>query len=763
MWGCHLFKAVGLLSLLAWTNINFASAPASTASYEQSARPFLKQYCFSCHGPEEQKSDVRFDQFKHLTRDDAELWRLALESIESEEMPPEDEPQPSAEERQTFVQWLRGQLVTPELAGDGGQTLFDPSEGNRVDHEKLFDGTVKGQAWSPPRMWRRSQSQYDALMEELWVIPRLRNDYATHRDKPEFAHFGYARPFTQMDPEHFTNYSGGIHADLGTLKGLMDAGQQVALRLTQEESKYHRLHHPAQQIGYSRNEWNGFESAKPPNRAAVFEPFFDQGSTPTAEDQIAAIKYVFQLIQDRPPSKDELTRYGKFLSNNIEKNGPLAALRGLITTVIVSPEFVFRMEVGMSKPDEHGRRMLSPNELMYAIAYALTDGGPDAALLEAVESGKLTTRADVEREVRRILKEESIEKLPKLRFWQEFFGYPGAMDVFKERDGRRYFPELLIRDADQLVDYVLKQDRQVIRQLLTIDRYFVGYPTAGGNDELRAKWIEAEPQRVRERLEREKQRGRDVSKNPIALLLAQGKTIMPPARHNDASGWSKEYAKIYGFDAAAMAWSPQQPMEISEPRLGMLMHPAWLLAHSTNFDNDIVGRGHWVRERLLAGSMPDIPIGVEAQVPEDETKTLRQRMEVTREEYCWKCHKRMDPLGLPFEEFDHFGWHRTVEFSDKRKRKQHPLDTTGAIMFSSESGLDGPVKDARELVTRLADSERVRQSIIRHAFRFWMGRNEMLSDSPTLIAADNAYLESDGSFNEMLVSLLTSDSFLYRK
>ena len=44
-----------------------------------------------------------------------------------------------------------------------------------------------------------------------------------------------------------------------------------------------------------------------------------------------------------------------------------------------------------------------------------------------------------------------------------------------------------------------------------------------------------------------------------------------------------------------------------------------------------------------------------------------------------------------------------------------------------------------------------------------MGRNELLSDSQTLIAADQAYLESDGSFNAVILSLLTSDSFMYRR
>jgi hypothetical protein len=77
--------------------------------------------------------------------------------------------------------------------------------------------------------------------------------------------------------------------------------------------------------------------------------------------------------------------------------------------------------------------------------------------------------------------------------------------------------------------------------------------------------------------------------------------------------------------------------------------------------------------------------------------------------------------------------------------------------------LDGEVADAFELIDRLAKSTRVRQSIIRYAFRYFMGRNEMLSDSQTLIDADQAYVDSGGSFRAVIVSLLTSDSFMYRK
>ena len=91
--------------------------------------------------------------------------------------------------------------------------------------------------------------------------------------------------------------------------------------------------------------------------------------------------------------------------------------------------------------------------------------------------------------------------------------------------------------------------------------------------------------------------------------------------------------------------------------------------------------------------------------------------------------------------------------------------TAGILLqrIQHEAALDGEVRNAADMMQKLAASDRVRQSFVRHAFRYWMGRNEMLSDSPTLIAADEAYVAGSGSFKAMVIELLTSDSFLYRR
>ena len=66
------------------------------------------------------------------------------------------------------------------------------------------------------------------------------------------------------------------------------------------------------------------------------------------------------------------------------------------------------------------------------------------------------------------------------------------------------------------------------------------------------------------------------------------------------------------------------------------------------------------------------------------------------------------------------------------------------------------------MIQKLAESERAEQVFVRHAFRFWMGRNETLNDAPVLQEAYRAYKDSGGSMKALLTSLLTSDAFLYR-
>ncbi len=349
-----------------------------------------------------------------------------------------------------------------------------------------------------------------------------------------------------------------------------------------------------------------------------------------------------------------------------------------------------------------------------------------------------------------MLADDSLGKPRILRFFREFFGYQLATEVFKDdKDNKDHEARVLVEDTDRLVLHILATDKDVLRELLTTSKSFVSYKTAAEQKKKRAEALA--------KFEAEKAQNPEKFKN---------KTFSPQGR---------EVFRSYGLDD----YPDQQPVNLpAGQRAGILTQPSWLVAFSMNFDNHPITRGKWIRERLLGGIVPDLPITVDAQLPNAPEQTLRQRLDVTKAEYCWQCHQRMNPLGLPFELFDHFGRFRSSErVQDKEATaanvdnkgksrgpvfKEAPLDTRGVLALTSDARIDGEVADPLALIQKLAGSARVRQVFVRHAFRYWMGRNETLADAPVLQAADRAYVESGGSFKAVLVSLLTSDSFLYR-
>lgn len=559
---------------------------------------------------------------------------------------------------------------------------------------------------------------------------------------------------------------------------------------------------------------------------------------------------LYAQIFERNPTDSELAENIEQFKLYASKLDRQKAIAKLIESLVLSTEFAYRNEFGEGEPDEHGRRMMSPRNASYALAYALTDASPDETLVQAAEKGRLNSRKDYEREIRRILNDRdqwciidenvqasnlnaSVTNQPirKLRFFREFFGYPKAQDVFKD-DSRfgagRHEPAVsrLIDEADMLVEYILEKDERVFEELLTTEKFYLYHSgdnqaMKAGSDELKKvyeyfrkfDWETWEPDDVAPHKEFmltiwefRKARGGDNKS-----LLNTLKRMMPALKRHFSAGQANgmPYMKVsmgfwhggnvlgrtgqqmrgeqvtsyWNIDWKKWNYPPVQPAAIPN-RKGILTHPAWLIAHAQNLETDPIHRGKWIREKLLAGTIPDVPITVDAVIPPDHQKTLRQRMENrTSAAYCWRCHQKMDPLGFPFEIYDDFGRFRTEESLEhpgnllkEAKRgevnsfgaslavyKTLPVDPRGVLKGTGDPTLDGDVEDAFDLIDRLAKSEKVRQSIIRHAFRYFLGRNETLSDSKTLIDADRAYVDNEGSFDEVIVSLLTSDSFIYRK
>ncbi len=81
------------------------------SQFRETVQPFLKSYCYRCHGSRKMKSGVRVDQLD-LSLEDKQLFLLQHihKQLKDEVMPPEDERQPGAEERQLVLEWVRQAL-----------------------------------------------------------------------------------------------------------------------------------------------------------------------------------------------------------------------------------------------------------------------------------------------------------------------------------------------------------------------------------------------------------------------------------------------------------------------------------------------------------------------------------------------------------------------------------------------------------------------------------------------------------------------------
>jgi len=680
---------------------------------------WLRTHCLECHGSKAPEAGLSLVNLTDI--DDLATWKAIDRRLRANEMPPVDALQPTAEERRRALRWVAERW---KRAGSSAAVETRPvADGNAVDHRSLFSPRVEtSEASTPARLWRVTGPAYEGHIDRL--IRRFSLELRNRGDSHLAAPWNFT-PQREFADDASVHRVGEAEIEQLLRNATLLAGSMV------------RRH-----------------SGKVPQQGEFIRELatlIQAGDSVTSDQVVGAIGPTFRALLARDPSPDEEERYVSFVQRSAAEQGGRLAAEQLLTALLCQTEVIHRVEIPANS-DAAG--WLAPHHLARSLAFALTDSLPDEPLARATAEGRLVTRAEVRAQVERILQDPAIRKTRVLRFFREYFGYHLAPGVFKDEATLKkhglllrhsWSPEFFVSDADRLVLDVLANDRDVLRELLTTSRTFV-------------MTLPSEQQRN---------------------IRTDAYRLKKPKFEND----ELTVLKVYGIPLEARSgWDPTRAYELpSGQRLGLLTHPAWLISHSGNFDNQVIQRGRWIRERLLGGRIPELPITVNAMLPDEPHRTLRDRMRVTRAEACWKCHRQMDPLGFPFEQFDHLGQYRTAELvaappANQRNRQSTPknkltdpefrtvrLDTTGEITGSLDPTLDGPVQDPFELIHRLAESVLVEQVFVRHAFRYFLGRSETLADAPTLVAAHEAYRQGGGSMNALITSLLTSDSFLRRE
>jgi mono/diheme cytochrome c family protein len=89
---------------------DFAALQAETQkTFKEKVTPFVKTYCFQCHGDKKMKGGINFAPGLNNPGSPAsrKRWKQALANVKTHDMPPDDaKQQPTDEERQMFIDWV---------------------------------------------------------------------------------------------------------------------------------------------------------------------------------------------------------------------------------------------------------------------------------------------------------------------------------------------------------------------------------------------------------------------------------------------------------------------------------------------------------------------------------------------------------------------------------------------------------------------------------------------------------------------------------
>jgi len=303
----------------------------------------------------------------------------------------------------------------------------------------------------------------------------------------------------------------------------------------------------------------------------------------------------------RPATAAELQRYVKVFNAAETAGGSWeAGAQAMITTVLASPKFVFRLEQD-DQPLAKDAHPISEFALASRLSYFLWGSMPDEELFALANSGKLS--ANLEAQATRLLKDKRSQYLVT--------GF--ALQWLQTRrlalvtPDAKMFPEFddalrasMVKETELFLSEIVRDDRSVF-DIIDADFTYLDRPLA------------------------------DLYKVPDVDSRRAGDFVR---------------VKLPAGD-----------------RGGVLTQASILTATSNPDRTSPVKRGKWILEQILGTPPPPAPADVPSLEQQKQLKgNLRQRLEQHRvNPGCASCHNRMDALGFAFEKFDAIGRGRTMD------------------------------------------------------------------------------------------------------
>ncbi|MBL4766457.1 MAG: DUF1592 domain-containing protein [Rhodobacteraceae bacterium] len=380
-------------------------------------------------------------------------------------------------------------------------------------------------------------------------------------------------------------------------------------------------------------------------------------------------------------------------------------MRQTLSMVLVSPQFLYLME---PITEGQGTRELRTYEVASRLSYFLWSTMPDAELFELADNGRLLDPNVLKAQVKRMLKDAQSE-----RFVAQF--------------------------ADQWLD------------LSALDRVAVN------------------PQYYPDFNERLKPAMRSESQLFFAEILHHDLSALNFV-DSDFTMLNERLAKHYGIAGVTGTGFTRVALKPEHRRGGLLTHASMLLGNSTGEDSHPIKRAVWILERLLDDPPAQPPANVPAldsETPGFDKLTLKDQLKVHRQDTaCVSCHLRIDPWGIPLENYDATGLYRSEAIRltasskgrSRRKVTRAPVDATDTM--PDGQAIDG-VQQLKDYILAQKKEQFARAMVVK-LMAYALGRSLEVSDEEEVQRLAGRFQEEDYSLGLLIEAIVNSKLFLTR-
>jgi hypothetical protein len=230
------------------------------------------------------------------------------------------------------------------------------------------------------------------------------------------------------------------------------------------------------------------------------------------------------------------------------------------------------------------------------------------------------------------------------------------------------------------------------------------------------------------------------------------------------SDWTMLNARLaehYGIPGVTGDNFRRVSLKPGDHRGGLLTHASVLSLTSDGTRHRPVHRGKWVLESILGKSPPPPPANVKPIEPTPATQpkaTIRMKLDAHRNDpNCAACHKKIDPLGLAFDNYDAIGRWRTEEVTNDGTGDNPKVDASGEL--SDGRKFADPVA-FKKLLT--ADVDRFNEAFVEKLATFALRRTMTLADRERLVKIAEKGKAADYKLADIVEILVLSDLFQHR-